>query len=51
MDKLGYKEQYGIILTENSKLKKEISELKERVNELETELYFEIRNKKISNME
>ena len=51
MDKIGYKEQYGIVLTENTNLKIEISKLKERVKELETELYFEVRNKKISNME
>ena len=51
MDKIGYKEQYGIVLTENTELEIEISKLKEKIQELETELYFQVRNKKISNME
>ena len=40
MDKQGYKEELGKLILENS-------ELKEKIKELETELYFCNRNNKI----
>ena len=43
MDKQQYKEQVGVLMSENSKLK-------ERVKELETQLYFITRNNKIDEM-
>ena len=43
MDKQQYKEQVGELMSENSKLK-------ERVKELETQLYFITRNNKIDEM-
>ena len=43
MDKQQYKEQVGELMSENSKLK-------ERVKELETQLYFVTRNNKIDDM-
>ena len=41
MDKSQYKEQLGKLLTENS-------QLKEKIKELETELYFKYRNEKVT---
>ena len=41
MDKAEYKEQFGKLLTENS-------QLKEKIKELETELYFKYRNEKVT---
>ena len=41
MDKTEYKEQFGKLLTENS-------QLKEKIKELETELYFKYRNEKVT---
>ena len=43
MDKQQYKEQVGELMSENSKLK-------ERIKELETQLYFITRNNKIDEM-
>ncbi len=43
MDKQQYKEQVSKLISENSKLK-------ERVKELETQLYFVTRNNKIDDM-
>ena len=43
MDKQQYKEEVGELMSENSKLK-------ERVKELETQLYFITRNNKIDEM-
>ena len=40
MDKQGYKEEMSKLISENS-------ELKEKIKQLETELYFCYRNKKI----
>ena len=41
MNKTEYKEQLGKLLTENS-------QLKEKIKELETELYFKYRNEKVT---
>ena len=43
MDKNFYKTQYGILLSENSKLK-------EQIEDLETKLYFKERNHQIERM-
>ncbi len=43
MDKQQYKEQVGELMSENGKLK-------ERIKELETQLYFVTRNNKIDDM-
>ena len=47
MDKNFYKFQYGILIASKSELEKEVLELKDKVKELETELYFCRRNNKI----
>ena len=47
MDNNFYKFQYGILLSKQSELEDEVKELKSKVEELETELYFCYRNKKI----
>ena len=47
MDNNFYKFQYCILLSKQSELEDEVKELKSKVDELETELYFCYRNNKI----
>tara|TARA_Y100001963_G_scaffold130158_1_gene186138 strand:+ start:197 stop:364 length:168 start_codon:yes stop_codon:yes gene_type:complete len=47
MDKQMYKELVGDLLRKESLLKEELKEAKQKVDELETELYFCRRNRRI----